>query len=109
VAREILIVIAAVALFGLIAAMLATRKRVTLLTSVIDRLARRGFRPNFLRTRRHHIYRIELTVYAFYKRRRSAFFSMIALDLASHVTSVFEVYITLNCSVRSARGRGLYH
>ena len=95
VAREILIVIAALALFGLIAAMMATRKRVTLLTSSIDRLARRGFRPNFLRTRRHHIYRIELTVYAFYKRRRSAFFSMIALDLASHVTSVFEVYITL--------------
>ena len=95
VAREMLIVIAAVALFGLIAAMMATRKRVTLLTSFIDRLARRGFRPKLLRTRRHHIYRVELTVYAFYKRRRAAFFSMIALDLASHVTSVFEVYITL--------------
>lgn len=95
VAREMLIIIAAVALIGLIAAMLATRKRVTLLTSFIDRLARRGFRPKFLRTRRHHIYRVELTVYAFYKRRRPAFFSMIALDLASHVTSVFEVYITL--------------
>ena len=95
VAREMLVIIAAVALLGLIAAMMATRKRVTLLTSFIDRLARRGFRPNFLRTRRHHIYRIELTVYAFYKRRRAAFFSMIALDLASHVTSVFEVYITL--------------
>lgn len=95
VAREILIIIAAVALLGLIAATMATRKRVTLLTSFIDRLARRGFRPRFLRTRRHHIYRVELTVYAFYKRRRGAFFSMIALDLASHVTSVFEVFITL--------------
>ncbi|HYW70019.1 MAG TPA: ABC transporter permease [Pyrinomonadaceae bacterium] len=95
VAREVLLVIAAGALLGLIAAAMATRKRVTLLTGFIDRLARRGFRPGFLRTRRHHIYRIELTVYAFYKRRRAAFFSMIALDLASHVTSVFEVYITL--------------
>lgn len=95
VAREMLIVIAAGALLGLIATLLATRKRVTLLTSLIDRLARRGFRPKFLRTRRHHIYRVELTVYAFYKRRRPAFFSMIALDLASHLTSVFEVYITL--------------
>jgi putative ABC transport system permease protein len=95
VAREVLIIIATVALIGLIAATMATRKRVTLLTSVIDRLARRGFRPGFLRTRRHHIYRVELTVYAFYQRRRPAFFSMIALDLASHVTSVFEVYITL--------------
>jgi len=95
VAREMLFIIAGCALLGLIATLLATRKRVTLLTSFIDRLARRGFRPKFLRTRRHHIYRVELTVYAFYKRRRPAFFSMIALDLASHVTSVFEVYITL--------------
>jgi putative ABC transport system permease protein len=95
VAREVLLVIAAAAMLGLVAAAMATRKRVTLLTGLINRLARRGFRPKFLRTRRHHIYRIELTVYAFYKRRRAAFFSMIALDLASHVTSVFEVYITL--------------
>ena len=95
VARQVLIVIAAIAFLGLIAAALATRKRVTLLTNIIDRLARRGFRPKFLRTRRHHIYRVELTVYGFYKRRRAAFFSMIGLDLASHVTSVLEVYITL--------------
>jgi len=95
VAREMLIIIAAVAFLGMIAAALATRKRVTLLTNIIDRLARRGFRPRFLRSRRHHIFRVELTVYGFYKRRRAAFFSMIALDLASHVTSVFEVYVTL--------------
>jgi len=95
VAREMLIIIAAVASLGMIAAALATRKRVTLLTNIIDRLARRGFRPRFLHSRRHHIYRVELTVYGFYKRRRAAFFSMMALDLASHVTSVFEVYITL--------------
>src|SRR5207302_8342336 len=61
VAREVLIIIAAVAFLGLIAAAMATRKRVTLLTNVIDRLGRRGFRPKFLRSRRHHIYRIELT------------------------------------------------
>jgi len=95
VAREVLIVIAVVAFLGLVAAALATRRRVTLLTNIIDRLARRGFRPNFLRTRRHHIYRVELTVYGFYKRRPTAFFSMIGFDLASHVTSVMEVYITL--------------
>ena len=95
VAREMLIVIASVAFLGMIAAAMATRKRVTLLTSIIDRLGRRGFRPEFLRKRRHQIYRVELTVYGFYKRRRAAFFSMIALDLASHVTSVLEVFITL--------------
>jgi putative ABC transport system permease protein len=96
IAREVLIIIALVSFLGLIAATMATRRRVTLLTNSIDRLARRGFRPRFLRTRRHHIYRVELTVYGFYKRRRAAFFSMIGLDLASHITSVFEVYITLN-------------
>src|SRR5947207_15066309 len=95
VAREVLIIIAVVAFLGLIAAAMATRKRVTLLTNIIDRLARRGFRPRFLRARRHHIYRVELTVYGFYKRRRGAFFSMIALDIAAHVTSVLEVYVTL--------------
>lgn len=95
VAREVLIVIAVVALLGLIAAALATRRRVTLLTNIIDTLARRGFRPKFLRSRRHHIYRIELTVYGFYKRRPGAFFSMIAFDFASHAASVFEVFIAL--------------
>ncbi len=95
VAREVLIIIASVAFLGLIAAATATRRRVTLLTKMIDALARRGFRPRFLRTRRHHIYRIELTVYGFYKRRTAAFFSMIGLDLTSHVASVLEVYVTL--------------
>jgi len=95
VAREMLILIALVAFLGLIAAAIATRRRVTLLTNIIDSLGRRGFRPRFLRTRRHHIYRVELTVYGFYKRRRAAFFSMIGLDLTSHATSVLEVYVTL--------------
>src|SRR5260221_1748320 len=93
VAREALILIAAVAFLGLAAAALATRRPVTLLTNIIDRLARRGFRPNFLRKRRHQIYRVELTVYGFYKRRPGAFISMIAFDMASHVTSVLEVFI----------------
>src|SRR5438067_6066955 len=95
IARDVLIVIASFSFLGLIAAAMATRRRVTLLTNIIDRLARKGFRPKFLRTRRHHIYRVELTVYGFYKRRRAAFFSMIGLDLTSHVTSVIEVYVTL--------------
>ncbi len=95
VARELLIVIAAVAFLGLVATGLATRRRATLITALIDKLARKGFRPKFLRTRRHHIYRVELTVYAFFKRRRAAFLSMIALDIASHASSVVEVYAAL--------------
>lgn len=95
VAREVLIIIAAVSFLGLVAAAMATRKRVTLLTNIIDRLGRRGLLPKFIRAKRHQIYRVELTVYGFYKRRRAAFFSMIGLDLAAHVTSVMEVWITL--------------
>jgi len=95
VARAVLLGIAICALLGMIAAALATRRRATLLTGMIDRLARRGFRPRWLRSRRHHIYRIELTVYSFYKRRRGALLAMIGFDLLSHATSIVEVYVTL--------------
>jgi putative ABC transport system permease protein len=95
VVRELLIVIAVIAFLGLVATALATRRRATLITALVDKLARKGFRPRFLRTQRHHIYRVELTVYAFFKRRRAAFLSMCALDIASHVSSVVEVWVTL--------------
>jgi putative ABC transport system permease protein len=108
VAREVLMIIAAIAFLGLVAAALATRRRATLITALLDKLARKGFRPKFLRTRRHHIYRVELTVYAFYKRRRTAFFSMIGLDIASHVSSVVEVYVTLRLLGFSATAGAAY-
>jgi putative ABC transport system permease protein len=108
VAREVLMIIAAIAFLGLVAAALATRRRATLITALIDKLARKGFRPKFLRARRHHIYRVELTVYAFYKRRRTAFFSMIGLDIASHVSSVVEVYVTLRLLGFSATAGAAY-
>lgn len=95
VAREVLVIIAAFAFLGLVATALATRRRATLITSLIDKLGRKGFRPRFLRTRRHHIYRVELTIYAFFKRRRAAFLTMIGLDVAAHISSVVEVYMTL--------------
>ena len=108
VAREVLIVIAAIAFLGLIAAALATRRRATLVTSLIDKLARKGFRPRFLRTQRHHIYRVELTIYAFFKRRRAAFFTMIALNVAAHISSVVEVYMTLRLLGFSASAGAAY-
>ena len=95
VARAVLFGIALCTLLGIVLAGLATRRRSTLLTGVIDRLGRRGVSPRWLRSRRHHIYRIELTVYSFYKRRRAAFLTMIGFDLISHATSVLEVYVTL--------------
>lgn len=108
VAREVLIVIAAIAFVGLLAAALATRRRAMVVTSLIDKLGRKGFRPKFLRTRRHHIYRIELTIYAFFKRRRAAFFTMIGLDVAAHVASVVEVYMTLSLLGFSASAGAAY-
>jgi len=108
VAREVLIIIASIAFLGLIVAALATQRRATLITSLIDKLARKGFKPKFLRTRRHHIYRVELTVYAFFKRRRAAFLSMIALDVAAHVCSVIEVYVTLRMLGFSASAGAAY-
>ena len=108
VAREVLILISAIAFLGLIAAALATRRRATLVTSLIDRLGRKGFRPKFLRTRRHHIYRVELTIFAFFKRRRAAFLAMIGLDVAAHVSSVFEVYMTLRLLGFSASAGAAY-
>ena len=108
VAREVLIVIASIAFLGLLAAALATRRRATLITSLIDKLGRRGFRPRFLRTRRHHIYRVELTIYAFFKRRRAAFFTMIGLDIAAHISSVIEVYMTLRLLGFSASAGAAY-
>src|ERR1043165_2590546 len=104
VARELLIVIAAIAFLGLVATVLATRRRATLITALIDKLARRGFRPRFLRTQRHHIYRVELTVYAFFKRRRGAFLTMCALDIASHASSVVEVRSEEHTSELQSRG-----
>ena len=48
VARDVLIVIASIAFLGLVAAALATRRRATLITALIDKLGRKGFRPKFL-------------------------------------------------------------
>src|SRR5215510_13153968 len=81
VVRAVLLGIAICTLLGIVLAGLATRRRSTLVTGVIDRLGHRGVSPRWLRSRRHHIYRIELTVYSFYKRRRAAFLTMIAFDL----------------------------
>jgi putative ABC transport system permease protein len=108
VARGVLILIATVAFLGLLAAALATRRRAMLITSIIDKLGRKGFRPKFLRTRRHHISRVELTIYAFFKRRRAAFLTMIGLDVAAHVSSVVEVYMTLRLLGFSASAGAAY-
>jgi putative ABC transport system permease protein len=62
---------------------------------VLDQLARLRLSPKVILKRRQHIYHIESKVYDFYKHHPGVFFGMIGCDLLAHISSVFEVYITL--------------
>jgi len=91
----VLILIASFAALGIIAAAFAAKRRVMLLTWLIDRMAQLRLSPKVVLKRRHHIYHLESKVYDFYKHHPAAFFGMIACDLLSHATSVIEVYVAL--------------
>ncbi|HCX30098.1 MAG TPA: hypothetical protein DHU55_10070 [Blastocatellia bacterium] len=91
-----LLVIAAVAALGIAAAALAAKRRIMLLTWVIDQMARLRLSPKVILKRRQHIYHIESKVYDFYKHHPGVFFGMIACDLLAHALSVLEVYVTLH-------------
>jgi len=91
----VLIAIALIAALGIAAAALAARRRVMLLTWVIDQLARLRLSPKVILRKRHHIYHLESKVYDFYKHHPAAFFGMIGCNLAAHATSVIEVFVTL--------------
>jgi putative ABC transport system permease protein len=90
-----LVGIAVVAALGIIAAGLAAKRRIMLLTWVLDQTARLRLSPKVILKRRQHIYHIESKVYDFYKHHPGVFFGMIACNLLAHVTSVTEVYVTL--------------
>lgn len=91
----LLIAIAVVAALGILAAALAAKRRIMLLTWLIDRLALLRLSPKVILKRRHHIHHLESRVYDFYKHHPGAFFGMIACNLLAHLSSVVEVYITL--------------
>src|SRR5687767_2330347 len=90
-----LIVIATVAALGIVAAVLAARRRIMLLTWLMDQTARLRLSPKVILKRRQHINHIESKVYDFYKHHPGVFFGMVACNLLSHATSVVEVYVTL--------------
>ncbi|HEX7998516.1 MAG TPA: ABC transporter permease [Pyrinomonadaceae bacterium] len=90
-----LLAIAAFALLGIVAAALAHRRRVMLLTWLIDRLARSGIHPRALTSRREHIYQLESNVYDFYDHHPGSFFAILGYNILSHASSVVEVYVTL--------------
>lgn len=91
----VLIGIAAIAALGLLAAILAAKRRIMLLSWALDQLAQLRLSPKVLLKRRHHISYLESKVYDFYKHHPAAFFGMIACNLSAHAASVVEVYVTL--------------
>ena len=91
----VLLVIAAVAASGILVAAIAAKRRVMLLTWLIDRLGELRLSPKVILKKRHHIYHLESKVYDFYKHHPGAFFLMIACNLLAHAASVLEVYLAL--------------
>jgi putative ABC transport system permease protein len=91
----VLFSIAVIAALGIVAAALAAKRRVMLLTWVIDLLAELRLSPRVVLKRRHHISHLEAKVYDFYKHHPAAFFGMIVCNLLAHLSSVIEVYLTL--------------
>ena len=90
-----LVAIALVAALGILIAIIAAKRRVMLLTWVIDRLAQLRLSPKVILKRRQHIYHLESKVYDFYKHHPGVFFLMIACNLLAHASSVLEVYLAL--------------
>ncbi len=91
----VLLGIAIVAALGILVVVVAAKRRVMILTWVIDRLAQLRLSPKVILKRRHSIYHLESKVYDFYKHHPTAFFVMIACNLLAHVMSVVEVYLAL--------------
>ena len=91
----VLLGIAILAALGMAAAALAARRRVMLMTWLVDQVAQLRLSPKVILKKRHHVYHLESKVYDFYKHHPAPFFGMIACNLAAHATSVVEVYVTL--------------
>jgi putative ABC transport system permease protein len=91
----ILILIAAFSAFFILAVVLASRRRVMLLTWLIDALGRKGIHPNFLTSRRESIFTAETNIHNFYTHRKKSFFAMLGFDFLAHASSVLEVYLAL--------------
>jgi putative ABC transport system permease protein len=94
-AHYTLLLIAGSATFVLVLVGYALSRRVKPISWLLDKMQDRRLEPQFLRRRDEHIHRVESYVYQFYQQRSGAFFAIVALDLVSHATSVWEVFATL--------------
>jgi putative ABC transport system permease protein len=90
-----LIGIAVVAVLGIAAAALAAKRRLMLVTWILEQMARLRLSPKVILKRRQHISHIESKVYDFYKHHPGVFFGMVGCDLMAHVSGAVEVYVTL--------------
>ncbi|MCA1816371.1 MAG: lysylphosphatidylglycerol synthase domain-containing protein, partial [Acidobacteria bacterium] len=95
-AHYALLLIAASSSFVLLLVGYALSRRVKPVSWLLDKMKDRRLEPKFLRKRDEHIHRVESYVYQFYQHRRGAFFLIVLLDLVSHASSVWEVYVTLS-------------
>jgi putative ABC transport system permease protein len=87
----------AAGMFALIAAVSAAMvRRMNPATRAVDALIRLGVKRRALAHRREHIRHVESNVYNFFRQRPGAFFLVVGLDLLSHATSVFEVWVALH-------------
>ena len=91
----VLLAIALIAALGILIAAVAAKRRVMLLTWIVDRTAQLRLSPKVILKRRDHIYHIETKVYDFYKHHPGSFFLMIVCNLLAHAASVVEVYLAL--------------
>ena len=91
----VLFAIAGVAALGILVAVIAAKRRVMLLTWIVDRLAQLRLSPKVILRKRQHIYHLESKVYDFYKHHPTAFFVMVACNLLAHAASVAEVFLAL--------------
>jgi putative ABC transport system permease protein len=95
VVRTVLIGIAAGTAFGVLAFAFAARRRLMLLTWLVEFLIEIGPARNFLSQRREQVQKLESDAFDFYRHRRGAFFAMFGYNFLAHATSVYEVYATL--------------
>jgi putative ABC transport system permease protein len=91
----VLLAIALIAALGIAAVALAAKRRVMLLTWIVDRMAQLRLSPKVILKRRHHIYHLESKVYDFYKHHPAALYGMVACNLLAHAASVVEVFLAL--------------
>ncbi|HEX7314238.1 MAG TPA: ABC transporter permease [Pyrinomonadaceae bacterium] len=64
-------------------------------TAAVDFFIRRGWKAKWFQSKRAHFHEVEENVYDFYKKRPRTFFTMLACDFLSHLTTVAEVAAVL--------------